>query len=195
MNTEGIKPLFTQKLTEISTRLSKPLYIKTRDDFPYSPHFAHLGKLINAAKKNNIEITFFINPYHFSYLQTLVDKGQWENFLLWKKTLVEYLAVTKHTKFGLWDFSGFSDVVNEKVPLKTPRKQMQWFWEPAHYRKELGDIILTTLYNDSPSLPNFGRKLTIENIYDTNPLEYPLLESSSLQWQKLKEHLNLKIRN
>ncbi|WP_157465956.1 hypothetical protein [Colwellia sp. TT2012] len=191
MDSEGIKPLFRQKLQEISTRLtSKSWVIKAQETTPYSPAFAHLGRLINITKKNKINVIFFINPYHFSYLHTLADSGQWQNFQLWKQTLVQYLNQVYGNDFNLWDFSGASNFVNEAVPLTKPKQQMQWFWEPAHYRQELGDIMLATLLakknNDNI---HFGKILTIENIAGLLKTNQACLQEHLVQWKNLQKNL------
>lgn len=192
MNSEGIKPLFKQKLHEISTRLtSKPWVIKVQETAPYSPIFAHLGRLIKVAKEKQVNITFFINPYHFSYLHTLYDNNQWSNFQVWKKTLVNYLSAMQGEGFILWDFSGQSNFVNEAVALTNPKQQMQWFWEPAHYKKELGNSILSSLINKFPEHVDFGEKLTLNNIDNINTKEYRRLKEHSSEWQQLKKQLNL----
>lgn len=196
MNSEGIKPLFKQKLHEISARLTnKSWIIKAQDTTPFSPIFAHLGRLIKAAKEKQVDITFFINPYHFSYLHTLYDNNQWSNFQTWKKTLVKYLSIMQGEEFILWDYSGVSDFVNEVVPLATPKQHMQWFWEPAHYKKELGELLLTRMLNqerttqDEPATNAFGILLTQENINIQSKLNSKRLKESLLQWQYLQAQL------
>ncbi|TMM45281.1 hypothetical protein [Colwellia ponticola] len=191
MNSEGIKPLFKQKLHEISTRLtSKPWVIKAQETTPYSPTFAHLGRLIKVAKEKQVNITFFINPYHFSYLHTLYDNNQWSNFQVWKKTLVNYLSIMQGEEFILWDFSGESDFVNEVVPLANPKQQMQWFWEPAHYKKELGDLLLERLFTEQDEeYFGFGVRLTTENIADTLEKDQASLQSHFALWQRLQKEL------
>ncbi|HBY86562.1 MAG TPA: hypothetical protein DEO86_11870 [Colwellia sp.] len=191
MNSEGIKPLFKQKLHEISTRLtSKPWVIKVQETAPYSPTFAHLGRLIKVAKEKQVDITFFINPYHSSYLYTLADNNQWSNFQIWKKTLVNYLSITQGEEFILWDFSGESDFVNEAVPLTNPKQQMQWFWEPAHYKKELGDkLVARLLFVSENSNIDFGERLTVKNIAGLLKKNQVNLKKHSKQWDKLQTEL------
>jgi hypothetical protein len=191
MNSEGIKPLFNQKLHEISTRLtSKPWSIKAQDSFPYSPTFTHLGRLIKIAKQKKINIKFFINPYHFSYLHTLNDHNQWKNFKEWKDTLVSYLSTQQGNSFTLWDFSGASGFINEAVPLANPKQQMQWFWEPAHYKKELGDILLARLLEkETNNSISFGKRLTEENIASLLKINQESLLGHSASWIKLQDEL------
>ena len=185
MNSEGIKPLFRQKLQEISTRLaSKHWSIKAQEATPYSPTFVHLGRLIKIAQSKNINIVFFINPYHSSYLHTIAEQGQWTNFQLWKQTLVQYLNQMQGSNFNLWDFSGGSNFVNESVPIATYKKQMQWFWEPAHYRKELGDIMLNNMLNETET-QSLGIQLTIDNIENIIRLQQTALDKNMQSWKTL----------
>ncbi|RGP39493.1 hypothetical protein BPTFM16_02864 [Altererythrobacter insulae] len=142
------------------------------------------------AKEKQVNITFFINPYHFSYLHTLYDNNQWSNFQVWKKTLVNYLSIMQGEEFILWDFSGESDFVNEVVPLANPKQQMQWFWEPAHYKKELGDLLLERLFTEQDEeYFGFGVRLTTENIADTLEKDQASLQSHFALWQRLQKEL------
>jgi hypothetical protein len=196
MNTEGIKPLFKQKITELSSKLKrKSALLTSSDKAPYSPIFAQLGRLIDSANKQKIKVDFFINPYHISYLHTLSANNQWHNFELWKKTLVDYLAEKQGEQFSLWDFSGFNTIINEPVPLASPKKQMQWFWEPAHYKKELGELILFTLLKHDKVNPHtvnaFGVQLSSENIAEQTRLSRKQLKATLPSWLHLKKELNL----
>ena len=198
MNTEGIKPLFSQKLTEIKIKLQRqPWKITSQKAFPYSPIFAHLGRLIDAAHHKKIKITFFINPYHSSYLHTLADNNQWNNFELWKETLIKYLDQKQETQFSLWDFSSLNSITNEAVPLATPKKQMLWFWEPAHYKKELGERLLARLLSpekgnqDRAQKDTFGVFITPKNIRTQAALNRQQLKNSLPQWQYLQTQLKI----
>jgi len=191
MNSEGIKPLFKQKLHEISARLSSNDWvIKAQQTAPYSPTFTHLGRLIQVAKQRKIKVTFFINPYHFSYLHTIADNNQWHNFQVWKETLVHYLNVKQGEEFILWDFSGSSNFVNEAVPLAKPKQKMKWFWEPAHYNKELGDMLLASMFLEQVNNSvDFGVRLTKKSIETLLKRDKTLLQSHSPQWELLQKKL------
>ena len=72
---------------------------------------------------------------------------------------------------------------------------MQWFWEPAHYKKELGELLLTRMLNqerttqDEPATNAFGILLTQENINIQSKLNSKRLKESLLQWQYLQAQL------
>jgi hypothetical protein len=63
----------------------------------------------------------------------------------------------------LWDFTDFDRYSSEDIDLLPARgKGLQWFWEPAHYRKELGDIMLANIFrsNCAGDAPRYGTVLT-----------------------------------
>lgn len=185
---EGIKTLFQRKLSEVDNRLNKKQWqIIASHQFPYSPNFERLGRIIKAANKKNVKIIFFINPYHASYLHTIAQNKQWENFQLWKYTLVQYLSQQDH-KIKLWDFSGFSEFVNEKVTLTKSSQIMDWYWEPAHYRKELGDLMLNTLMMRENKI-RFGNELTVKNIDELLVADSQQLTQTQQEWVKLNDSI------
>ncbi len=189
LKTEGIIPLFNKKLTSVTQRLTnQSLGIIAQNTYPYSINFQNLGRLITTAHKKNIQVTFFINPYHFSYLHTLAENKQWDNFNVWKKTLVKYFQNNQDNKVTLWDFSLFNSVINEEVPITNPNQQMKWFWEPAHYKKELGNIMLKQMdFQNNQS--NIGIKLNQSNIEQVIQQGDEGLINSQAQWEVLKNDI------
>ena len=73
------------------------------------------------------------------------------------------------TPFPLWDFSMYNDFTTEAVPAMADTQSiMHWWLESAHFKKELGDLILDMIFNyhrSGRSMPDdFGVLLNIENI-------------------------------
>ncbi len=67
---------------------------------------------------------------------------------------------------------------------------MKWFWEPAHYRKELGDIILARLLIEQRGISvNFGKRLTTENITSLLKADKISLQENLVQWEYLQQKL------
>jgi len=149
---EGVNALFVQKITELGANLSSaPRLIASHDGKRYSPSFDHLRRLLDETDKLGIEVTLFINPYHFSYLYLLADVGLIDEFWRWKVLLTQQLSERAVHAPVLWDFSIFSDPVLEPVPMDRPKTAMTWYWEPAHYRRELGDRMLEVMLGDVES--------------------------------------------
>lgn len=195
MESEGIRPLFTQKLEEVKSRLLKKRWtINTTNSYPYSKRYLELGRLIEKTVQKNIKLTIFINPYHYSYLHTIAENKYWNSFELWKETLLNYLTTKQKTEVKLWDFSVINEVINEDVPLSTPKKAMNWFWEPAHYKKELGEEMLSILLNkelQAHSSSTFGTQITINNIDNILLDNRKDLAKSEREWLMLKKELRI----
>lgn len=187
---EGIIPLFKQKLNWLDQRLKREYLLLTSDNpAKYSSRFEHLLTLLSHAKERNIKVTMFITPYHYSYLQVLNDNNHWQKFLRWKASLVNFLYATDNQQeVPLWDFSGFNIYTLEKTPIATPKVAMKWYWEPAHYRKELGDKMVDIML-DTPPEQHMAIKLTTDNIQEVLTRDQQGLNSSQAQWQILKNKL------
>jgi hypothetical protein len=135
--------------------------------------FEIFENMIRFARQAGIDLRLFIDPVHARMLLAMRYAGLWPPYEEWKRRLVQILAEESSESgkpaFPLWDFSGFNAVTTETVPpagdLKTPVK---WFWEPAHYKRETGDLILDKVFGYQSSLtlaPNdFGILLTPENV-------------------------------
>lgn len=187
---EGLDALFVQKITELGENLSRaPLSLTSSDGAMQSPAFGHLQRLIDVAGELDIDVTLFVSPYHFSYLHLLADVGLIGEFWRWKSLLVDQLDHSDVHPATLWDFSIFSQPVMESVPLDRPNTEMEWYWEPAHYRRELGDRMLDVMLGSARS--ELAYKLdrsTLKGVVDRGKRD---LDLSRIQWLELKRSLGL----
>ena len=87
----------------------------------------------------------------------------------WKKGLVDVLAAeaaaSGRPQFPLWDFSGFNTVTTERVPPAGDTTTLvKGFFEPSHYKKDVGDMMLDRMLDVTDSaraIPSdFGEALT-----------------------------------
>ena len=162
---EGQWVLFAQKRKELEEIFSRPdltLYEKERE---WSWQFESVRRLLKHAASKNVRVVLFINPYHLDYLKIIHAKEHWKAFESWKHRLT---AVAHEADVELWDFSVIDERTMEAVPPRgNRRKIMQWFWEPAHYRRELGDVMLSRML-DRPctfeETGHFGHRLLPQTI-------------------------------
>ncbi|RTZ75278.1 MAG: hypothetical protein DSZ02_03575 [Gammaproteobacteria bacterium] len=161
---EGQPVLFEQKWKELEKMFSRSnLSIYAGND-RWSPEFESVERLLKFAAARKVRVTLFINPYHESYLDIIEASGHQPAFQEWKVRLAE-LAQDHGT--ALWDFSLRNSITGEDVPDTGGKKSiMRWFWEPAHYRKTFGDLMLSLMLGRAcaPELPpeKIGRRLTPE---------------------------------
>ena len=159
---EGINALFVQKLQELYGNMKgRNLVSIDPDSGQGSPQFSVLSDLLLEFREHGIQVQLFISPYHISYLHLLSDLGMNSDFHAWKRKLLQVVE-SNGTGIELWDFSVPSAFIQEQVPVGS-KEPMQWYWEPAHYRRELGDKILETLATGE-STSGFGVRLTKEII-------------------------------
>lgn len=129
--------------------------------------------MVHFARQSNIDARFYLEPLHARMMLALQDAGLWPQFEDWKRSVLKILSEEAQESgkppFPLWDFSGFNSVTNEHIPsLDDETTKIKWFWEPSHYKKETGDLILDRVLNyhavgrDDPT--DFGVKLSLENI-------------------------------
>jgi len=134
----------------------------------------YLQRLIQTARRDDIDLRLFISPSHARQWEALYAAGLWPEFERWKKELVQMLGddSKQHpdkAPIPLWDFSGYNNISTESVPSSNDSgAHMQWYWESSHYKKEVGDMILDRIFDHhefsriAPS--DFGVRLASENL-------------------------------
>lgn len=130
--------------------------------------------LLKLARDEHVELFLFLSPAHARHWETIRVTGLQPQFEEWKRGLIGVLeedssAHPNERQNVLWDFSGYNSISTEAIPSIDNREEsMSWFWDSAHYKKELGDIILDKIfgYHDkSRENPNdFGVVLNSNNI-------------------------------
>lgn len=190
MRWEGIKPLFKQKLAEVNKRLAHrdmTLYHTSIDE---NPGVTWLAQLLRVAREHDVTVDVFLSPYHYSYLHLIHDNDHWDRFEQWKTALANIPAIASG-EVALWDFSVVNGYTTERVPLESPHTLMHWFWEPAHYRSELGELLLGTMLNGSAQSPAIGVRLEQDRVAAHHQMQTQALQATRDQWQQLQSGLKL----
>ena len=85
------------------------------------------ARLVTLCRESGVTLNLFISPASVYQWETLDKAGLWTEWEEWKRRLAHIAPV--------WDFSGYNDVTkNEKN-----------YWDSSHYKKEIGDAILTRI--------------------------------------------------
>lgn len=136
--------------------------------------FEELRSILHLCREKKIELILYTSPIHARLLEVINQVGLWPKFEAWKRELAS--QVDEETGLqgdqwtvALWDFADFNDITTEPVPnLGDTESHMKYYWEPAHPKKEAGDLVLDRILNhrqkgrDIPE--NFGFLLTAENL-------------------------------
>ncbi len=141
IQSEGQGVLFQQKRKQIVATLTRKKWGIYHAGTRWSREFEALKNAIIRGREQGVRVVIFINPYHAEYLQSIRLTGKWILFENWKREIVR--IASEQGIGSVWDFSGFDRYSSESLPVEGKHATaMKWFWEPAHYRKELGDLML-----------------------------------------------------
>lgn len=130
-------------------------------------------QLIKDCRQKGIEIYLFISPIHAIRLEAYQALDLFTVLENLKRDLVGILAEDRDKNpekesILLWDFSGYNSVTTEEIPSAKSTRQMKWYVESSHYKKELGNVILDLILNypqKSENVPtDFGRAIDRDNI-------------------------------
>lgn len=157
---------YIQRILERYKR-SRIYQVRRLEDYFYyhgetsSSMFVAFKNLLIESIKADIDIKLFISPVHIKQYEISRNSNASLLYDMWKGILVS--IVNEVNQFFpnnkpvlLWDFSGYNQFTTEKLP-SNDKEIMQWYWEPSHYKKELGDIILQTILTGKPEYDDFGK--------------------------------------
>jgi len=143
---EGSWVLFKQKqnlLKRIFSKRNQSIYDSSR----WSIQFEAIKRAIQLSETKKIKLILFINPYHYSYLELIRNSGYWNEFESFKKKLVEIVHRYGKNQVEIWDFSIYSKYSVTTIPKENTKPQYSWFWEPAHYKAELGEYMIADIFD------------------------------------------------
>lgn len=131
-----------------------------------------LAEFLAFAREKGVQVTLLMPPYHAHFLEIVDAAGLWPLFEAWKRRVLAEVA--RHNeqaidKAGqvapvtLWDFAIYDPRTTEAIPPPGDRRtRLEWFWEPVHFSKALGDVIVRRITQAEPN--GFGERLTAGNI-------------------------------
>ncbi|TFW15763.1 hypothetical protein E4L96_17515 [Massilia arenosa] len=111
------------------------------------------------------QLRIYLNPTHASMHEALYQRGKWAALEQWQRGLT---AAIDQARAGgcnarLYDFSGYNSVTTEPLPQASGAKEMIYYWEPSHYRDNVGRMILASMFGgDTSAVPtDFGIELSL----------------------------------
>ncbi len=132
-----------------------------------------LEKLLDDATGLGIKVDMVVLPTHVIFFQRLIVSGKWQMYLDWIGDL-SAMVERQNQKFPgnpvtLWDFCSDTKYTTEKYPTgEETATHMRWYWDPGHFKKELGDLVIDRLTGFPPSagedISDFGVRLDAGNV-------------------------------
>ncbi len=120
--------------------------------------------------ENNITLTVLIAPSHISQLKHFDEVGYWSAWEDGKRRLLARAEKLNHeypntAPITVWDFNSITPYTTESVPLPDDTtSRLAYYWDPGHFKKELGDLMLTRISGSDAADDMFGTLLTPNNI-------------------------------
>lgn len=157
---EGPRALFDQKMQELRAKYSQPWYLRDADG-QLNSAFEDLDAFLSLVGERGIRVYLFTNPFHDLYWQMLRDQGHMPTYEDWRRSIEDLANRHKDNSVVLWDFSMDSAYLHESVPAGGVKSgALQWFWEPAHYRQQLGDLMIEAMLSEECNAQvAFGRPI------------------------------------
>lgn len=113
------------------------------------------------AAAHDIAFDLVIPPVHADLLEIYHHAGLWPRFERWQRDLASLVATEGGPAVRLWDFAAYDAYATEPVPASRAQT-MQWFWEPVHFKKPLGALIIRRILGADTG--DFGERLTPQNV-------------------------------
>lgn len=155
---QGAFILFEQKRHYLNNQLGHSRWRLFDADRATSAEFAAFEGVLKLCAARNVRLIVLINPYHTEYLRIIDRHGYAGMMQTWKMAITDMVA--RYPQAQLWDFSEPHAYLNEPAPDPDSRRPLRWFWEPSHYRRELGEIMLARILRPQIQANNaFGRRL------------------------------------
>ena len=143
IRSEGQHVLFAQKNAELRTRLANPNLGLFRTGQQTSESFEALRDFLAWSLQRDIAVKLFINPYHADYHRIIAESGMSETYAQWTRWVSE---IADTAQVPLWDFNAQQFNLSEVPPGAGVRgDRIRWFWEPAHYTADLGELMLSKM--------------------------------------------------
>ena len=139
LKNEGQMVLTEQKLSSLSKQLKGARFYKKEMIASESSSLTTLEQTLSNWKNNEKNVVIFINPYQDFYYNALTKEGLSQDFEIWRETIKEIASITNSTFFD------FTELGKAHSTLLNEEGELAYFWEPAHYKKELGEKMLKVM--------------------------------------------------
>jgi hypothetical protein len=158
LRVDGYETFFLQKNAENAQRLARLAAMLRARPGASLANLDVVAEIIAFCGRHNIALDFALPPTHADLLVQIYRAGLWSRYQSAKAVLARLIAAEGGDDVHLWDFGGFDAVSTEPVPTRSERGvDMVWFWEPAHFKRAVGERMLAAIYG---GVAGYGLRLT-----------------------------------
>jgi hypothetical protein len=165
-HSDGMYDLFAQKDAFEAKRVAKLARIMAGWHGTL-PDMDAVAAIIAFARAHAIKLTLVIAPHHVDAVELYWRIGLWPRVEQLKTELTTLVAAQGDRTVTLWDFLDYSSFNTEPIPPAGDRRTpTTWFWEPTHFKKQLGEVMIQRMFGRDA--PPFGMELTPNNVAERN---------------------------
>ena len=157
---EGAYALFSQKEEELESKYLSGWSLSYNNG-QLSQDFAYLEEFLSRVTKRGIKVIVFTNPLHERFWELMGRAELMPQYSIFLNEVQSIILRSGNQNVDFWDFSGDSPYIHEDVPKTGAAGEgLKWFWEPAHYKKELGDLMIESMFAEKCGVKQiFGQKI------------------------------------
>ncbi|MES3020534.1 MAG: hypothetical protein V4857_03010 [Pseudomonadota bacterium] len=139
-----------------------------RGEGPTADALAAFGVALGQMCGDGTRVRLYINPTHASMLDALYRRGKGAAHERWQRALAHMAHTLRRGGCDLrvFDFSGFNSITTEPLARSREGAQMVYYWEPSHYRANVGRMIIERIFGGGAGLVpgDFGVELAPDMI-------------------------------
>jgi hypothetical protein len=159
---EGMSAVFAQKDEYDLARI--PEFQRTLADWHgLMPNLGIVREMIKFCREHDVTLTLILGPSHADGMEIYRRAGLWPRVEQLKSDIATIVAEARSETITAWDFVEYAPYTTETLPppgdLVT---NLRWFWEPVHFKRALGDIMLHRVFLGTPA--DFGAPLTMATV-------------------------------
>lgn len=129
----------------------------------------YFKEIISLCEKNNTELVVIVAPEHVRLQETyhILGLDNWYRDWLTKLTelIEQHNQKVSLQKYSLWNFNLINQFTTEQLPpTDSLSKSMKWFWDPFHFKNELGNEILNIVLNNEKDTSLLGIRMNLSNL-------------------------------
>ncbi len=163
---EGMNAVFSQK-DEFDLRRIGYFQGFLSDWHGPMPNMNLVQEVIRFCHEHDISLTLILASSHADALEIYRRNGLWPRIEQIKVDLANLVAEANDPSLTAWDFVEYAPWTTEALPPPNDRTTpIKWFWEPVHFKRALGEVMLRRVFLGTPA--EFGAKLTAATVEARN---------------------------
>jgi hypothetical protein len=131
------------------------------------PNMSIIREMIRFCREHDVTLTLILASSHADALEIYRRGGLWPRIEQIKVDLATLVTEADSNAITAWDFLEYSPYTTETLPPAGDKTTpMRWFWEPVHFKRALGDLMLGRVFQGTPA--DFGAALTAATVEARN---------------------------